>query len=127
MAQVTSGSFTTSAYSGRSIKFSWSLKSQSIKDNTSTIEWTFAGSGTGTSWFYTQNSYLNINGARVYTQNGTAPFMLRYEFKLIFSSLHKITISKITAISTITPTNEPIAIYFFIFFLLSIVSLPTVY
>lgn len=72
MAQVTSGSFTTSAYSGRSIKFSWSLKSQSIKDNTSTIEWTFAGSGTGTSWFYTQNSYLNINGARVYTQNGTA-------------------------------------------------------
>ena len=72
MAQVTSGSFTTTAYSGRSLTFSWSLKSQSIADNTSTISWSFAGSWTGTSWMYTQNSYLNINGARVYTQSGTA-------------------------------------------------------
>ena len=72
MAQVTSGSFTTTAYSGRSITFSWSLKSQSIEKNTSTISWSFTGSGSGTSYYLTQNSYLNINGARVYTQSGTA-------------------------------------------------------
>lgn len=77
MAQVTSGSFTTTAYSGRSLTFSWSLKSQSIADNTSTISWSFAGSGTGTSWMYTQNSYLNINGARVYTQAAGTSIQLR--------------------------------------------------
>lgn len=72
MAQVRNGSFTTTAYSGRSITFSWSLKNQNIEKNTSTISWTFTGSGTGTSWFYTQNAYLNVNGIRVYTQSGTA-------------------------------------------------------
>jgi hypothetical protein len=72
MAQVRNGSFTTTAYSGRSITFSWSLKSQNIEKNTSTISWSFTGSGTGTSWFYTQNAYLNVNGIRVYTQSGTA-------------------------------------------------------
>lgn len=72
MAQVKNGSFTTTAYSGRSITFSWSLKSQNIEKNTSTISWSFTGSGTGTSWFYTQNAYLNVNGIRVYTQSGTA-------------------------------------------------------
>lgn len=68
MAQVTSGSFTTTSYSGRSITFNWSLASQSIENNTSTINWSFVGSGSATSWFNTRNGYVNIDGARRWTQ-----------------------------------------------------------
>lgn len=79
MAQVRSGSFTTTSYSNRSITFNWSLASQSIENNTSTINWSFVGSGSATSWYNTRNGYVNIDGARRWTQtsdiqlrNGTA-------------------------------------------------------
>lgn len=68
MAQVRSGSFTTTSYSGRSITFNWSLASQSIENNTSTINWSFVGSGSATSWYNTRNGYVNIDGARRWTQ-----------------------------------------------------------
>lgn len=68
MAQVRSGSFTTTSYSNRSITFNWSLASQSIENNTSTINWSFVGSGSATSWYNTRNGYVNIDGARRWTQ-----------------------------------------------------------
>lgn len=68
MAQVRSGSFTTTSYSSRSITFNWSLASQSIENNTSTINWSFVGSGSATSWYNTRNGYVNIDGARRWTQ-----------------------------------------------------------
>ena len=75
MAQVRSGSFTTTSYSNRSITFNWSLTSQSIEKNTSTISWSFVGSGSATSWYNTRNGYVNIDGARRWTQ--TSDIQLR--------------------------------------------------
>ena len=75
MAQVRNGSFTTTSYSNRSITFNWSLASQSIENNTSTINWSFVGSGSATSWYNTRNGYVNIDGARRWTQ--TSDIQLR--------------------------------------------------
>lgn len=64
-----SGNFTSSNYQGRSVRFEWSVASQNIEGNYTDISWTFKGYGNATSsWYYTHNAYLNINGSRVYTQ-----------------------------------------------------------
>ena len=42
-----SGSITTNEKEGRSITLSWSLSSQDVANNTSTIAWTLKGSGSG--------------------------------------------------------------------------------
>ena len=64
-----SGSFTSSNYQGRSVRFEWSVANQSIEGNYTDISWTFKGYGNASSgWYYTHNAYLNINGERVYTQ-----------------------------------------------------------
>ena len=68
MAQVKSGSFGTTYYNNRNIVFSWTLASQNIANNTSTINWTLTGGGSATSWFNTRNGYVNIDGARRWTQ-----------------------------------------------------------
>lgn len=68
MAQVKNGSFGTTYYSNRNMVFSWTLASQNIANNTSTINWTLTGSGSATSWFNTRNGYVNIDGARRWTQ-----------------------------------------------------------
>jgi hypothetical protein len=41
-----SGSFTTTSCEGRTLTFSWSIQSQSIANNTTTISWNLKGSGT---------------------------------------------------------------------------------
>ena len=63
-----SGSFTSSNYQGRSVRFEWSVANQSIEGNYTDISWTFKGYGGSSTWYYTHNAYLNINGERVYTQ-----------------------------------------------------------
>ena len=70
---ATSGSFTTGTYGGvRSITFNWSLAGQSIDGNYSDINWNFVGSGSNSStWYYTLNGYLNVNGSRVFTQGSS--------------------------------------------------------
>ena len=66
------GSFETNKYGGvRGLKFSWSLISQSIDGNYSDISWSFVGSGSGSTWYYTLNGYLNINGSNVWTQGSS--------------------------------------------------------
>lgn len=45
-----SGSITTNEKEGRSITLSWSLSSQDVANNTSTIAWTLKGSGSGSGW-----------------------------------------------------------------------------
>jgi hypothetical protein len=68
-----SGSFTSSNYQGRAVRFEWSVASQNIENNYTDINWTFKGYGNATSsWYYTHNAYLNINGSRVYTQGSGA-------------------------------------------------------
>ena len=44
---ASSGSITTNEYQGRSVTLSWSLSSQSVEKNTSTISWALKGSGSG--------------------------------------------------------------------------------
>lgn len=63
---ATSGSLTTSAYSNRSITFSWSEKSQSIENNTTTISWNLKGSGSASGYYKAQNITLKLDGKVVY-------------------------------------------------------------
>lgn len=69
---ATSGSFETGKYAGvRGLKFSWWVISQSIAENYTDIGWNYVGSGSGSTWYYTLNGYLNINGGRAYTQGSS--------------------------------------------------------
>lgn len=62
------GSFNTNGYDGRYLTFAWSVKSQSIENNTTTISWTLKGAGTGgSSWYRSGNFKVVINGTTVYS------------------------------------------------------------
>ena len=86
MAEVRSGSFATSGYSDSyspdHYVFSWSLSSQSIVDNTSTITWSVVAAGGATSGYYNtvRERYVTVYGATKsasdaqVTYNGTTPF-----------------------------------------------------
>lgn len=66
---ASSGSFNTSGYEGRYLKFSWTEKSQSVANNTTTISWTLKGAGTGKSgWYMAGNISLYIDGKKVYSR-----------------------------------------------------------
>ncbi len=63
---ATSGSFTTSTYSSRGLLFEWSVKSQSITNNTTTISWSLQETG-GSSTCYTSGNFkVTIDGQQVY-------------------------------------------------------------
>lgn len=59
---ATSGSVKTNAYSGRYLIFSWSQKSQSIENNTTTISWTLKGAGGSDVYYMTGPVSLKIDG-----------------------------------------------------------------
>ena len=62
-----SGSFTTTACEGRSLTFNWSVKSQSIANNQTTITWNLTGSGSYTAgWVTCGNFKVTIDGKQVY-------------------------------------------------------------
>lgn len=63
-----SGSFNTTGYQGRYLTFAWTLSSQSIENNTSTINWTLKGAGNASSsWYNSGNFKVVINGTTVYS------------------------------------------------------------
>lgn len=62
------GSFTTSAYSNRSLTFSWTA-TQSTADNQSTISWTLKGSGSASSYYMSAPFEVTIDGSVVYTSS----------------------------------------------------------
>ena len=68
---ASSGSITTNEKEGRSITLSWTLSSQSIEKNTSTIAWTLKGSGSsgGGSWVMSGAFKAVINGNTVYSSD----------------------------------------------------------
>lgn len=68
---ASSGSITTNEKEGRSITLSWSLSSQSVANNTSTIKWTLKGSGSsgGGSWVMAGAFKAVINGKTVYSSD----------------------------------------------------------
>lgn len=83
---ATSGSFYTNIYetseSPTRYLFSWSLASQSIVNNTSTISWSLVGAGGATDgrWVYVKEKYCTVNGTTKsnstlqQTYNGTVAF-----------------------------------------------------
>lgn len=64
---ASSGSFNTTAYSGRYLTFAWKETSQSVTDNKTTISWTLKGAGGDSTWYYTRNIKVTIDGATVYS------------------------------------------------------------
>lgn len=63
-----SGSVSTNGYQGRYVTFSWSLTSQSIKANTSTISWRLEGDGNAQSSRYKAGNFkVTIDGTTVYS------------------------------------------------------------
>ena len=67
---ASSGSFNTSAYSGRYLTFSWSVKSTSIANNQTTISWTLKGAGGSSSTYYKAGNFkVVIDGTTVYSSS----------------------------------------------------------
>ena len=65
---ATSGKVSSNGYEGRYITFSWSLSTQSVAANTSTIAWRLEGDGTGqTSRYKAGNFKVVIDGVTVYS------------------------------------------------------------
>lgn len=63
------GSFNTSDYKNRYLTFEWSVKSQNVADNTTTISWSLKGAGDETtSSYYTQNIKVIIDGETVFNK-----------------------------------------------------------
>ena len=85
---ASSGSFNTSGYQGRYLTFNWSVASQSIANNQTTINWNLKGAGGSTSsWFMSGNFAVVIDGATVYASatriklyNGTTVASGSYTF-----------------------------------------------
>lgn len=63
---ASSGSFTTSSAEGRSLTFNWSVKSQSIANNQTTINWSLVGSGSYSGWVMSGPFKVTIDGTQVY-------------------------------------------------------------
>ena len=67
---ASSGSFNTTGYQGRYLTFSWSVSSQSVANNTTTISWTLKGAGNAQSnWYRAGNFKVVINGTTVYSSS----------------------------------------------------------
>lgn len=67
---ASSGSFNTSGYDGRYLKFSWSVQSQSVVNNQTKIAWRLEGAGTGSaSWYKAGNFKVVIDGSTVYSSS----------------------------------------------------------
>ena len=67
MAQVSSGTVSTTKYEGRYLKLNWSVDSTNIKENYKRIYWSLVGAGgTDGYWYYSGNFKAVINGTTVY-------------------------------------------------------------
>ena len=86
---ASSGSFNTSAYSQRYLTFSWSVASQNIANNQTTINWNLKGAGGPTNnYFKAGNFAVVIDGATVYA---SATRINLYNGTLVASGSYTIT------------------------------------
>lgn len=86
---ASSGSFNTSGYSSRYLNFSWSVASQNIANNQTTINWSLKGAGGATNnWFKAGNFQVVIDGAVVYS---SATRINLYNGTLVASGSYTIT------------------------------------
>ena len=67
---ASNGSFNTNSYDGRHVQFSWSVASQSVANNNTTINWRISAEGGNSSWYRSNPTGVYINGNCVY-YNGT--------------------------------------------------------
>lgn len=67
---ASNGSFNTGSYHGRYVQFNWSVASQSVTNNNTTIKWSISAVGGSSSWYRSNPTSVYINGNRVY-YNGT--------------------------------------------------------
>lgn len=67
---ASNGSFNTNSYDGRHVQFSWSVASQSVANNNTTINWNISAVGGRSSWYRSNPTGVYINGNCVY-YNGT--------------------------------------------------------
>lgn len=67
---ASNGSFNTNNYDGRHVQFSWSVASQSVANNNTTINWRISAEGGNSSWYRSNPTSVYINGNCVY-YNGT--------------------------------------------------------
>ena len=67
---ASSGSFNTSGYSGRYLRFEWSVASQSTSSNSTKINWSIKGAGgSTTNWYMSGPFKVQIDGNTVYSSN----------------------------------------------------------
>lgn len=85
-----SGSITTNEKEGRSITLSWSLSSQDVANNTSTIAWTLKGSGSASGWVMAGGFKAVINGTTLYSTSTDSRIQL-YNGTVIASGTLKIS------------------------------------
>lgn len=86
---ASSGSFNTSDYQNRYLTFSWYIKSQSVTDNKTTIAWTLQGAGDATtSYYYTQNIKVIIDGETVYNKPKSEGQILLYNGTVVASGTY---------------------------------------
>lgn len=84
---ASSGSFNTNAYSNRYLTFSWSVASQSVANNQTTINWSLKGAGSASGFYISGNFKVVIDGSTVYSSatridlyNGTTVASGTYTF-----------------------------------------------
>lgn len=85
-----SGSITTNESHGRSVKLSWSLSSQSVENNQSTLSWSITGAGSASGWVMTSGFKAVINGTTVYSTSTDTRIQL-YNGTSVASGTTKIT------------------------------------
>lgn len=85
-----SGSITTNEIHGRSVKLSWSLSSQSVENNQSTLSWSITGAGSASGWVMTGGFKAVINGTTVYSTSTDTRIQL-YNGTSVASGTTKIT------------------------------------
>lgn len=61
------GSFTTTAYSGRHLVFSWERTGYDLGQNQTTIKWTLKGAGGSGVWYMSGNFKVVVDGKTVYS------------------------------------------------------------
>lgn len=88
---ASNGSFNTSAYDGRYLKFSWSVQSQSVVNNTTRISWRLEGAGIGNLDYYSAGNFkVIIDGTTVYSTGQNDRINL-YNGTLVASGTYTLT------------------------------------
>ena len=89
---ASSGSFNTTGYQGRYLTFEWYIQSQDIASNSTVIAWTLKGAGNAeSSYYYTQNIRVTINGEVVYNKPKSEGQVVLYNGTVVATGTYSFT------------------------------------